>query len=42
MKTCDSLIHQNTKASRWIANDAKRELLEKFDNAKIPRSKFSK
>lgn len=42
MKTCEALIHQNTKSSRWIANDAKRELLDKFQNAKIPTVKFHK
>lgn len=42
MKTSDALIHQNTKSSRWIAYDAKRELLEKFQQAKIPVRKYSK
>jgi 3-methyladenine DNA glycosylase AlkD len=39
MRTCEVLIHQDTKSSRWIANDAKRELLDKFENHKIPNSK---
>jgi 3-methyladenine DNA glycosylase AlkD len=42
MKTCEALIHQNTKSSRWIANDAKRELLDKFQHGKIPTVKFIK
>jgi 3-methyladenine DNA glycosylase AlkD len=42
MKTCEALIHQNTKSSRWIANDAKRELLDKFQHGKIPTVKYPK
>jgi 3-methyladenine DNA glycosylase AlkD len=39
MRTCEVLLLQDTKSSRWIANDAKRELLDKFENHKIPNSK---
>jgi len=42
MQTCEALIHQNTKSSRWIANDAKRELLDKFQHRKIPTVKYYK
>ncbi len=39
IRTCEVLIHQNTKSSNWIAKDAKRELLDKFKNHKIPNLK---
>lgn len=39
MRSCEVLLLQDTKSSRWIANDAKRELLDKFENHKIPNSK---
>lgn len=38
MRTCEVLLLQDSKSSRWIANDAKRELLDKFENHKIPNS----
>jgi 3-methyladenine DNA glycosylase AlkD len=39
IRTCEVLIHQNVKSARWIANDALRELHDKFETGKIKARK---
>lgn len=39
IRTCEALIAQDTKSSRWIAKDALRELMEKHEKGAIKAKK---